>query len=179
MYILCYLFFFILVQHLISNKDLNLHVQGVGEEMRELDVRVKGVSKELRETDVCVGSMGDRLKEMEGRVVVVESRNGVAEECEELRRKVARLEDMVKRESERREESERVCRRLERPVMDMERKFGRMERKDREEREEKANLERDMECKRKKVEDMEEMCEMMRARGGGRGDGAGKRHKRE
>ena len=117
--------------------------------------------------------MGDRLKEMEGRVVVVESRNGVAEECEELRRKVARLEDMVKRESE------RVCRRLERSVMDMERKFGRMERKDREERGEKANLERDRECKRKKVEDMEEMYVMMRARGGGRGDRAGKRHNRE
>ena len=114
MYILSYLFFFILVKHLISNNGLNLRVQGVGEEMRELDVRVRsvsvaqeemgvslsgvsenvkevdvrvrGVSKELRETDVCVGSMCDRLKEMEGRVVVVESRNGVAEECEELMR---------------------------------------------------------------------------------------------
>ena len=66
--------------------------RGVSENVKEVDVRVRGVSKELRETDVCVGSMGDRLKEMEGRVVVVESRNGVAEECEELRRKVARLE---------------------------------------------------------------------------------------
>ena len=44
MYILSYLFFFILVQHLISNKELNLRVQGVGMEMRELDVRARSAS---------------------------------------------------------------------------------------------------------------------------------------
>ena len=67
-HVLSYLFFFILVQHLISNKDINLRVRGVSEEARELDVRVSGVSVKQEEIGVSVRGVSEEVRELDVRV---------------------------------------------------------------------------------------------------------------
>ena len=69
------------------------------------------------------------------------------------------------REREKREQCERVCRRLERSVVEMEKKWQDRERKERGEREEREGVERERVEKRKKRDEIRELCEMMRENG--------------
>ena len=84
------------------------------------------------------------------------------------------MDEVLRRVVERRDQSERMCKRLEQAVIDMERKWEhreRRERKERKESEESEKLEREEnEMKRKKGKLME-LCEMMREREVGVGVG--------
>ena len=80
-----------------------------------------------------------------------------------------RLEELVIRERERREQCERMYWRLERKIVDMERKWESREGKERKEKEAREECEREKEERRKKREEMRELCNMMNEREGGGG----------
>ena len=159
---------------MISNKELDVRVRGVSDELTEMNERERGVSDELTEMNERVRGVSDELTEMNGRARGVSGEltemsvrvRGVSDEvtemnervrgvsgvlstlksrvekceaeckkeceCEGLRGNERRLEELLRREIEKREQSERVCR-LERSVMEMQRKWEMREGKEKKE----------------------------------------------
>ena len=75
---------FPLVQHLISNKELNVRVRGVTNELTEMNVRARGVASEVREMNVRARGASGELSALKSRVEKweTESKKECACECE-------------------------------------------------------------------------------------------------
>ena len=133
---------------------------------------VQGVSGELREVNVRVSDVSVVVDGLRERVVMCENTKKC--ECE---KKNEQIEEKLRREILRREACERTCKRMERSMMEMERRLERMERRDRKERGERDEVERVRAEKRKKGDEMRELYQMVRRDGGG--SGVSKRQKRD